>query len=484
MELRQYLAILIKQWWIILPTTFVALTGGFMFSYTQTPIYEATSTYLTTLDTAITADRDTTIYGLDTLTGRQRIFVTYCEVMISGAVRDNAFRMLSIDPTSELAADYDVFCANLPETNVLLLTVQGPAPDLVTNLNAAIGIAGTAQANAIYVFFPLQQLDSPYLEETPISPQYTQNGVLGGAFGLVLGISAALLLEYLKRPSDQIAALSIRNQEIGIFNSNYFQRRFQEELDRASLRDRPISMGILKLHTDEDFILIPEQAQNAIIRKVALGLENQLNRGHLIAYIQPMTFGILLIETPSEEAAQITDRLQHYIREQVFEIESGYKANFTSSAGIVSSGGRLKSFKEIQDAAFKANSTAQESGSPMHIINAAPRPFVYDTQDMMAIAATEDGDASHNDTDNNVIPPDSMETTVKDSVRPSPNASETPFRHVGNNLSVDESINLEELGLNEDDLKKPSDNKRPWYRVGSKKTDGENIFTYTDDEED
>lgn len=378
MELRQYVQILFSRWWLILPATFIGLTGALLFSYTQDPIYQANSTYVTSLDTQITEDRDATIYALETLTGRQRIFVTYCEIMISKSVREASFRALNVDPTTELAEKYKIECTNLPETNVLLLTVEGPAPTLVQNLNDAVGVNGSVQANSLYQFFPLQRLDPPLLEEDPVAPQTVLNGVLGGAFGLVLGISAALLLEYLKRPSDQLAGLSIRNQQLGIFNENYFRRRFLEELERASVRMRPISLAVIRLQADDDFYRFPEEDRVTLVRRTALKLEEKLAQGNMIAYLRSMTFGVLLVETPSEDAMREVNALQALIRESSFTTESGYRSNFVSNAGVVSSSGDLKSYNEMTKAAFEALQDAQEKGNTLRLIRATPGPF-HDT---------------------------------------------------------------------------------------------------------
>lgn len=381
MELRTYISILMRRWWIIIPLMFISLTGSFLFAYSQTPIYEATSKYVATLSQNFTGDSDATIYALDTLAGRQRIFVTYCEVIISDSVRQEVYQLLNLNPadpaTAETLKDYKVVCTNLPETNILLLTVQGPSPQLVSSMNEAIGLVGMAHANELYAYFPVQRLDAVYLAEDPVSPKYMQTGALGGAFGLILGITAALMIEYLRRPGDALRDFSIRNMEIGIYNERYFRQRFAEELERASIRLRPISMAVLKLHPDEDFALIPESAQRVLIRSAALKLEDNVGQGNLVAYLRGQTFGILLAETPGEEAVNILNRLHVAIRSQAFETEGGFKANFSANSGLVSSSGSLMGFNDMYDKAMEALRVAEQNGdNTVHLINATPPPFL------------------------------------------------------------------------------------------------------------
>ncbi|KAB2905710.1 MAG: diguanylate cyclase [Anaerolineae bacterium] len=381
MELRTYLNIFIRRWWIIVPLIFISLTGAFLFAYSQTPIYESTSKYVATLSQNFSGDSDATIYALDTLAGRQRIFVTYCEVIVSDSVRQEVYSLLNLNPndpaTAKILKDYKVVCTNLPETNILLLTVQGPSPQLVTNMNDAIGLVGMAHANRLYTYFPVQRLDPVYLEEDPVSPKYMQTGALGGAFGLILGITAALMIEYLRRPGDAIHDLSIRNREIGIYNERYFRQRFAEELERASVRMRPISMAVLKLHPDEDFALFPEAAQRVVIRGAALKLEDSVGQGNMVAYLRGQTFGILLTETPGEEAVNVINRLHVAIRSQPFEAEGGFVTNFSANSGLVSSSGSLLGFNDMYDKAMEALRVAEQNGeNTVHLINATPPPFL------------------------------------------------------------------------------------------------------------
>ncbi len=250
MELREYMRILLKRWWIIVPLTLVSLAVALLFSYSQTPTYESTSTYVARLDAPGPADTpDTIIYGMDTLTGRQQIFVTYCQLMTSNAVRAEAFALLNANTSQFKSSDYKVICTNLPETNVLRLAVQGPSPALVRRLNEAVGVAGLVRANNLYSYFRLENLDPVALEKKPIAPKHLQNGVLGGVFGLAIGVSLALIIEYLRTPLERMEAMSIRHPQMGIYNERYFRSRLEEETNRAHARLRPISVAILYLQT-------------------------------------------------------------------------------------------------------------------------------------------------------------------------------------------------------------------------------------------
>jgi diguanylate cyclase (GGDEF)-like protein len=379
MELREYMRILLKRWWLIGSLTLLSLVTALLFSYAQTPIYESTSTYVTKLNTGLPNNADTAdtgIYAMDTLTGRARIFVTYCQIMTSQAVRAEAFSLLSLDSTAVDTTKYDVFCTNLPETNVLLVTVQGPSPELVKRLNEAIGVAGVSRTNSLYSFYPLEPLDPVALAEDQVSPKHSQNAILGGALGLAVGITLALMVEYLRSPLERLEAMSIRHPQMGVYNERYFKQRLEEETNRAHARLRPISVALVRLHPNEDFALLPEQVQTALLRNAAVLMEDQIRQGDILAYVKPQTFGILLAETPGDEAQTLLQQLHTDIRSHTFEVK-GYVSSFIANTGVVASSGGSIGYQAMLDKAGEALITAEQIGeNTIHLIRATPRPFL------------------------------------------------------------------------------------------------------------
>lgn len=377
MELREYLRILLKRWWLIVPLTMLSLTTALLFSYNQTPVYEAQSSYVTKLDSTLPGGADTMIYAMDTLSGRERIFITYCEVMMSQTIRNEAFKLVGVSPEEVEADDnYKVTCTNLPETNVLLVSVQGPSPSLVVRLNEAVGLLGIARASTLYSYFPLEKLDPVTLNETPISPKNLQNGVLGGVLGLALGVSLALMIEYLRSPLDRLEAMSIRHPQLGIYNERYFRQRFEEETNRAHARLRPIAVAMLRLDPNEDFALLPEVVQTTLLRSAALMMNDSLRASDLVAYLKPRTFGIILPETPGDEAQSLLQKLHMDLRAQTFEA-GGYVSSFVANTGLVSSSGGTMGYQTTLQKAVEALRAADEIGeNTIHLVRATPRPFL------------------------------------------------------------------------------------------------------------
>jgi capsular polysaccharide biosynthesis protein len=196
MELRDYLRILMKSWWIIVMLTALAIAVTLIFSYTATPVFESTSSYVVTLQSFDSVGN--TLYGLDMITSnQQRVFTTYCRLLDSRAVFDEALKIINVNAASYNPEQYATTCTVLPETNVVRVYVQGPSPAIVQRINEAIGIIGIARAKDLYKYFLLEPIDPVTLNPLPVSPNHAQNAGLGLILGLVLGTVAAFGREYL-----------------------------------------------------------------------------------------------------------------------------------------------------------------------------------------------------------------------------------------------------------------------------------------------
>ncbi len=374
MELKEYIRIIVKGWWWIIPMILVTITLTLLFSYSQTPIYGSTSTYVTGLDTSL-GTIDTAIYGIDTLTGRQRIFVTYCEVLTSHAVTDRALGLLNLSPQSVSIEEYDIRCNVLPESNVLMLIVEGPAPQLVERLNEAIGLAGIERVNGLYDYFPIENLDTVSLGEDPISPNHSTNAILGGTLGIIASVTLAMLLDHFRRPGQQIEALSIRHAHLNVYKDNYFQTRLKQEIHRANVRNRPLCIAFLKVIIFEDFELLHESAQTQMLRSAALQIQDYLRHGDIVAYRENRIFEIMLPEISGHEAEKVLEELHQEIRHRTHNVGQ-HAASFNVVSVLIESSVDLDAH-DIQETGLKELAKAEKSGKhTVSLISTSPDPFV------------------------------------------------------------------------------------------------------------
>ena len=272
MELREYLKIVLRSWWVIIPIVMGALSLSLLFSYTRTPVFESQSTHIIAFtDSSGLVDQADRYYILDLLVGRQQLAVNFCQTIISDNNYFDALRALNIDESmwepvldasgNEIAkpqldlGKYDISCNVLPESSVLLLIVRGTSPQLVKELNNGLAVVGRGKVESIYNnMLTIEVLTSPSVDEgEPISPNHTQNAALGLGLGVVVGLTAALMMDYFRSPLEKMGDASIRDPFTNAYNERYFTKRLAEEVERSHQRNRPISVGLLELKPNEDY---------------------------------------------------------------------------------------------------------------------------------------------------------------------------------------------------------------------------------------
>ena len=100
MELKVYLNILLKRWWLVIPAFLITVTSGIVFTYTRTPVYSATTTYTVAPAPSFEDVRSFTS-GLSTLSQQSAIATTFAEVASSRKIRNLAIKSLSLDTGAE-----------------------------------------------------------------------------------------------------------------------------------------------------------------------------------------------------------------------------------------------------------------------------------------------------------------------------------------------------------------------------------------------
>jgi len=379
MELRNYIAVVLSNLWLIIPTTLAAIAITAVFSYQQTPIYEATATYVTRVE--VPGGGDDVIWATETLMGRQRIFVTYCDIMSSGTIIDESFSLLSTQPTPQERGLFDVNCTVMPESNVLQITTQGPSAGMVQQLATAISIVGTARVNDLFQYFPVEQLDSVRLNDDLVSPNIPLNLALGLATGLVMSLAIAFLQQYLRSPQEEIEKMSISNTRFNVYNRRYFNRRLAEEINRSRIRNRPISLGLMQIGSNEDFFLLPQQTQDMLIRRAVLLIQEDLREADIVAHYVDYTFTILLPETPLNEARRILLDIHELFRTQIMTY-SDYRANLIVTSGLIAtSGGDLDAEAMLTETEAALRKAVKSGDYHLATKDTTPRPFMTDSGD-------------------------------------------------------------------------------------------------------
>ena len=375
MELREYLRVVFGNMWLIIPLTLLAASVTAVFSYSQPAIYESNATYVTRLDSTLSSIGDT-IYGLDTLLGRQRIFVTYCDVMSSSSTVDRALGIINIVPDQlDWDKEYAINCIPVPESNVLQMSVRGTSPVIVERLNQAIGQIGTARINDLYNFFPVETLDPVVLQPDPVAPNHLTNIALGAALGVVMSVALAFLLDYLRKPEANYEVLSIRDPELAVYKDSYFKRRLQEEFERAQLHYRTLSVSYIRVIPTEDFDILPESVKSKLMRNLALDMQNYHPPANIVAYSGENIFEILIPERAGTHAKSEIQAMIDTLIQKVYHHDQ-YRAVFEFNAVVVESDGEKTSLTELQQKGLKALSDMQlKRRNQVVFVSTVAKPF-------------------------------------------------------------------------------------------------------------
>jgi diguanylate cyclase (GGDEF)-like protein len=333
MELKKYLQVLLKHWWIVVPVFLVTLTATTVFTFNQIPIYSSRATFVVAPSAAF-QDVKSFATGLDTLSRRTEIAETYSEVASSRTIRNAALDKLGLSP--EQRQNLSIQSQLVAGTNILRITVEAPDPEVARDVANAVGAEVIAYAKNLYEPFVLSPLDQATLRLRPIKPAKGTNMILGAVFGLVLGAGLAFLAEYLGTPLEAAANMTVIDTRTGVYKKSYFMQRLGVEMARAKRQHYPLS--VVLLNVDQAGTLQATRSpgeMSEILRKMALVLKQYLREEDLIAHFGDTTFALLLPDLPGDAVKAMMEKLQMRLSWTPFDLErSGVRINLTSIAGV------------------------------------------------------------------------------------------------------------------------------------------------------
>jgi len=190
MKIQQYIRILKEGWWVILATLLVSAGAGLAYSYTQTPVYQATATFVVNPSVRIAETFDL-LYSINTLAGRTSLATTYSKVLESRVITEPALASLGLPP--ETLEEYEIDSVVLPDSNIVELQVYGPSPILAADLANAIGTAGLEYVSTLQEAYELHRLDLAAVDLEPVSPNHIVNLLLSLSVGSITGLAFILL---------------------------------------------------------------------------------------------------------------------------------------------------------------------------------------------------------------------------------------------------------------------------------------------------
>lgn len=366
MELRIYLQILLRKWWIVIPIFLVTLTSGIVFTYTKTPMYSATTTYVVVPSSSF-GDVQSFSSGLDMLGRRDEIATTFAEIASSRRIKNSVTESLSLEP----GIDYTVSSKLLAGTNIIEITVKGPDPTIVRDMANAVGAAIEEYVQGLYEVFALVPLDEATIPKTPVSPKKPLNLALVSVLGLVLSGGLAFLSEYLEAPLSSAVGVNIIDDETGVYNKDYFLQRLSEEMVRARRNRYPLSLALMRV---SNLSLLKGansvKVRREMLRQVAMLTSQYLREEDIVAHLDRDVFALLLPDTTGENAKALMEYLQTRVAWTPFESSlNGVKFNLKSIVGITTYNHNGTSRDELVATATRALQLAEvDDGSKAYLI--------------------------------------------------------------------------------------------------------------------
>jgi non-specific protein-tyrosine kinase len=126
MELRQYLSVLRKWFWLMIVCSLLAGGLAFAFSRNSTPVYQASATLMVNQ-----ASNPATAAAYSDILTSERLARTYASLLVSRPVLEETARRLGVDVG---ALQGTISVTPVRETQLLEIRVQGPNPDLVAQV--------------------------------------------------------------------------------------------------------------------------------------------------------------------------------------------------------------------------------------------------------------------------------------------------------------------------------------------------------------
>jgi diguanylate cyclase (GGDEF)-like protein len=307
MEIKLYLRMLQRSWWIIALTGLVALCAALVASYLATPIYRSSARYIVSPNPSYLKNETdyNLIYSLDTL-DKRTIITTYAGVLNSPRIYAETVQSLNLAPSD--VAGYSYSAVVLPETNIIQFSMDGPDPARVAALTNGMGQHAVQYVEGLYQVYNMSLLDPASVAVQPISPNPLRDGGVALVVGLALGAALALLNELLRTPFRNFRQRRTLDEGSLALNRATFESNLK---DVALLSNKEFCLCLVQIEGLRDYIdVLPETTLENVLRHVTQVLREQLRGNDLVGRWDDLDFAVLLSGTAGPAALNTMNRVR------------------------------------------------------------------------------------------------------------------------------------------------------------------------------
>lgn len=314
MEIRYYLRMIQRGWWLIVISIVVAvnvsLINSFFFS---TNMYEAEARFIASPNLAIINSGRDLVNSLETLDKRS-IVATYGEIIQSRQIFIYAVEQLG--GNLEDFKNYSVSVTVLPDANILRLAVTGPNQENVAVLANAIGKYSIDTIQNLYQVYDINFLDIAEIPDAPFKPQPLSNAGLALLMGAVIGIGLAILKDQLGTSMTQISQRRSIDGESLAFTREVFDDQFREEI--SGNPESVLSLGFIYLNGIQGVLdSLPQAYVNQIMRRVTYTVRYHLRGNDVLGRWSKLQFSVLLPSTMGEPAVNTLERIREKLSQPI-----------------------------------------------------------------------------------------------------------------------------------------------------------------------
>jgi len=334
MEIRYYLRMMQRGWWLILLSILVAVNSSLIYSYFfAIPMYESSARFIVSPNIQNFEAGKDLANSLATLDKRS-IITTYAEIVNSNQIFEGNLELFGLQPIDFL--DYEVSVVVLPDTNILQLTVLGPNPEVVAFLANSTGHYAIDYIVALYQVYEISFIDTAIVPIEPYIPRPFQDAVIAFFIGALIGIGLAVLRDQLASSLQRFSLRRMTDGESLAYSRTYFERYLRDEI--AAQPENEFSLGLIYLNGIQDiYDSLPQAYINHVMRTVTETLKYQLRGNDVVGRWSRLSFIVLLSTTPGLPAANTLDRIREMLDQPLsLDLDGEIKVELDPRVGVAS----------------------------------------------------------------------------------------------------------------------------------------------------
>ncbi len=368
MEIRFYLRMVQRGWWLIMVSALIAVNFSLIYSYyIIVPQYEAVARFIVSPNLQNIESRDL-VNSLEALDKRS-IISTYAEVVNSRQIYNGTLSVLNMK--AEDFSAYTTSVTVLPDANIIRFAVRGPDPAVTAQLANSVGQYAIDYVRKLYVIYDIDFLDRANPPSEPYQPQPVQDAGLALLIGIVFGVGLAIFRDQFSSTLDRLKQRRMIDNESQAFTREFFEQRMRQEF--ASRPDNVVTLGIIHLNgIHEMYDSLPQAYINKIMREVTDALRYQLRGNDIVGRWSPLEFGVLLISTDGNSAKRTLARVLAALDQKMsLEAEGGFDILLDPRIGLADRQGG-ESLPVLVDQARKALEISMQSDEKICLYGIRP----------------------------------------------------------------------------------------------------------------